>query len=172
MRRPVILLMLAAVAACDPNHVEEHARIAASVRPCGFAVLEGGAGTERLIFRVSQYSAGIPSDDVNVIQICKERLLSCSPLAVHQGALGPLLDRTSDGGLSITLRGGYVEQLRETIWIDGQEAPIRLVHLTGRRSDQDIDEFQALVDRQFQPGGLHCRNDLPAPPPSPGSLAN
>ena len=95
--------------------------IAATVQHCG-----GEALTPELRTRVSQYSVGIPSNDVYVLQLCHPER-GCSAVASYKNGFAPVAKLQKDR-LTFQIPGARdLNTSMDTTWIGEREIPITVI---------------------------------------------
>jgi hypothetical protein len=104
------------------------AGIAATVQHCG-----GEALAPELWTRVSQYSVGIPSNDVYVLQLCHPER-GCSALASYKNGSAPVAELQKDRLTFQIPDARVLKTFKDTTWIGDREIPITVI---ATRSTQD-----------------------------------
>ena len=104
------------------------AGIAATVQHCG-----GEALAPVLWTRVSQYSVGIPSNDVYVLQLCHPER-GCSAVASYKNGSAPVAELQKDRLTFQIPDARFLKTFKDTTWIGDREIPITVI---ATRSTQD-----------------------------------
>ncbi|MBD7941087.1 hypothetical protein [Brevundimonas guildfordensis] len=133
---------------------EEVAQAVASVSHCGAKEVAPG-----LLMRLSAYSAGNPSDDIWIVQLCHPER-GCSAVASYQNGMAPLADY-NDLGLKITVpMATELKVFRDEAWVQGQRVPL-LVEARRVASAAEANEVRHLLGLPPGTTSHHsCRKDL------------
>lgn len=129
------------------------AGIAATVQHCG-----GEALAPELWTRVSQYSVGIPSNDVRVLQLCHPER-GCSAVASYKDGFAPVADLRQDRLIFQIPGARDLKIFKDNTWIGERKVPISVVgsntaqndvakkSLRGCRSDWELRPYSAPAPR-------------------------
>jgi hypothetical protein len=119
MRKWLSLVGALCVIGCSDN--DGAAGIVATVQHCG-----GEALAPELWTRVSQYSVGIPSNDVYVLQICHPER-GCSAVASYKDGFAPVAELQKDRLIFQIPGARALKPLKAATWIGEREIPITVI---------------------------------------------
>jgi hypothetical protein len=157
-----VLGMMLGVGRCEYGSIQAGA--VASAEHCG-----GEALTPVLHTRLSRYSAGIPSSDVYVLQLCHPQR-GCRAIASYRNGLPPIA-RIEEDRLHFSIpMARDLEVFDDRAWVRGRDIPM-VIEAWAVRSDADLARaYRAYgVDPAARVHYLDCRRDSAPRPYYPGS---
>lgn len=151
--KATVALVLAALTGCESDSART-AQAVSSAQHCG-----GQTVARDALVRLSKYSAGIPSDDIWVIELCHPER-GCNAVATYQNGAAPI-STLQNGELRIIVpMATRLQVIRDEAWIDGREVALRIKPLV-IRTKAERDSARATLG--LAPGSISypaCIRDL------------